>query len=36
MVRQAHHENPEPAEGYILSLPKDDRLTMITWNLAVT
>jgi hypothetical protein len=29
MVRQAHHENPEPAEGGILSLPKDDGLTMV-------
>ena len=28
MVRQAHHENPEPAEGIILSLSKDARLTM--------
>ncbi len=23
MVRQAHHENPELAKGYILSLPND-------------
>jgi hypothetical protein len=29
MVRQAHHENPELAEGIVLSLSKDDKLTMI-------
>jgi hypothetical protein len=42
MVRQAHHENPEPAEGDILSLPRGDRFTMIffvffvAWLLCVT
>ncbi len=37
MVRQAHHDYPEPAEGWfdkltmiILSLSKDDQLTMLT------
>jgi hypothetical protein len=38
MVRQAHHDHQEPdhpelAEGDILSLPKDDRLTMIAFAL---